>query len=142
MMENFTPFSGLIGGLLIGLASVLLLLFNGRIAGVSGIVGGLVSPGGRKAGDTGWRAAFVAGLMIGGLGYAFVGNGLTVGVGASLPVLVAAGLLVGFGTRLGNGCTSGHAVSGIARLSRRSVAATATFVGVATLTVFIVRHVL
>lgn len=141
-MEDFTPVGGLIGGLLIGLASVLLLLFNGRIAGISGIVGGLLSPGPRKAGDAVWRAAFVAGLVLGGLGYAFVGGGLPVEVEASLPVLAVAGLLVGFGTRLGSGCTSGHAVSGIARLSKRSIAATTTFMLVAILTVFVVRHVL
>lgn len=141
-MENFTPVSGLIGGLLIGLASVLLLLFNGRVAGISGIVGGLVSPGPRKAGDTLWRAAFVVGLMAGGLGYASAAGGLSTEIGASLPVLVVAGLLVGFGTRLGSGCTSGHAISGIARLSKRSIAATATFMGVAVLTVSVARHVL
>ena len=139
-MENFTPVSGLAGGLLIGLAAALLLLLNGRIGGVSGIVGGLLV---RKGSEAGWRAAFVAGLLLGALAYVLAtGDALAVRMQASLPVLAAAGLLVGFGTRLGSGCTSGHGVCGVARLSKRSIAATATFFGVAILTVFLTHHIL
>ena len=139
-MENFTPVSGLIGGLLIGLAAALLLLLNGRISGISGIVGGLVIT---KSSNAGWRVAFVAGLLLGALDYVLTkGGAITVTMQASLPVLVVAGLLVGFGTRLGSGCTSGHGVCGIARLSKRSIVATSVFFGVAMLTVFLTRHVI
>jgi uncharacterized membrane protein YedE/YeeE len=139
-MENFTPLSGLVGGLLIGLAVTLLLVLNGRIGGISGIVGGLLAFGGP---DLGWRAAFVAGLVLGALAYALSAGGASlIEVRASLPVLVVGGLLVGFGTRLGSGCTSGHGLCGLARFSRRSVVATAVFFGVAILTVFLTRHVL
>ena len=139
-MENFTPVSGLIGGLLIGLAAALLLLLNGRIGGVSGIVGGLLAP---KSPDAGWRAAFVAGLLLGALAYVLATGGMVlVTMQASLPVLVVAGLLVGFGTSLGSGCTSGHGVCGIARLSKRSIVATSVFFGVAMLTVFLTHHVI
>jgi uncharacterized protein len=138
-MEDFTPVSGLIGGLLIGLAVVLLMLLNGRIAGISGIVGGLVNP---KREDTGWRAAFVAGLLLGALAYILVAGGpLPVDVLASPPAILLGGLLVGFGTRMGSGCTSGHGLCGMALFSRRSMAATAIFFGVAMLTVFLTRHV-
>lgn len=140
-MENFTPTSGLIGGLLIGLAVVLLFLLNGRIAGISGIVGGLLLPNPKNS-EVGWRAAFVAGLLLGALAYVLAtGGAALVSVQASVPVLVVAGFLVGFGTRLGSGCTSGHGLCGIARLSKRSIVATAVFFGVAMLTVFLVRHV-
>ena len=138
-MDDFTPISGLLGGLMIGLAAALLLLLNGRISGISGIVGGLVSPGG---GDAGWRVAFVVGLVLGAFFYSAAAGGLPGGIGVSLPVLVVAGLLVGFGTRLGSGCTSGHGVCGIARLSKRSIVATAVFMGVAALTVFVTHHVI
>lgn len=137
-MEDFTPVSGFAGGLLIGLAVVLLLALNGRIAGISGILGGLLT---RKGTDRGWRALFVAGLLLGVCAYVLATGDLSVTVEASLPVLVVAGLLVGFGTRLGSGCTSGHGLCGMARLSRRSVTATAVFFGVAIVTVFLVRHV-
>lgn len=138
-MESFTPFSGFVGGILIGVASVLLLLLNGRVAGISGILGGLFSP---RGGEAGWRAVFVAGLLLGAAGYALAAGGLAVEVPYSVPVMVLAGLLVGFGTRLGSGCTSGHGVCGIGRLSGRSVVATAVFVTVAFVTVFVVNHVL
>ena len=139
-MENFTPVSGLIGGLLIGLAAALMLLLNGRISGISGIVGGLLAP---RGSDTGWRVAFVAGLLLGALGYArATGPDTLVSVQASVPVLVVAGLLVGFGTRLGSGCTSGHGLCGVARLSKRSIVATVVFFGVAMLTVYLTRHAL
>ena len=139
-MQNVTPISGLVGGMLIGLAAALLLLLNGRISGISGIVGGLLA---RNSSEAGWRVTFVAGLLLGALAYVLAtGDAVLVRVQASLPVLVAAGILVGFGTRLGSGCTSGHGVCGIARLSKRSIAATAMFFGVAILTVFLTHHVL
>ena len=139
-MENFTPVSGLIGGLLIGLSTVLLILFNGRIAGISGIVGGLLA---RKGSEIGWRAVFVVGLLLGAFVYTLAtGGALPVNIQASLPVMVAAGLLVGFGTRLGSGCTSGHGVSGIARFSKRSIVATLMFFVTAIITVFLTHHVL
>lgn len=138
-MEDFTPVSGLFGGLLIGLAVVLLMLLNGRVAGISSIVGGLVNP---KGGDTGWRVAFVAGLLLGALAYVLMGSGhSTVDVLASPPAILVGGLLVGFGTRMGSGCTSGHGLCGIVLFSRRSMAATAIFFGVAMLTVFMTRHI-
>jgi len=132
MMENFS--------LLIGLAAALLLLLNGRISGISGIVGGLLVP--RNA-DAGWRLVFVAGLLLGAFVYMLAtGGAIPVKMQASVPVLVAAGLLVGFGTRLGSGCTSGHGLCGVARLSKRSIVATSVFFGVAMLTVFLTRHAL
>jgi uncharacterized membrane protein YedE/YeeE len=115
-----------------------MLLLNGRTAGISGIVGGLVSP---KGGDTAWRVAFVAGLLLGPLAYTLLAGGPSVNVLASPPAILVGGLLVGFGTRMGSGCTSGHGLCGLARLSRRSVAATATFFGVAMLTVYLTLHV-
>ena len=136
-MEDFSPISGFAGGLLIGLAVALVLLLNGRVAGISGIVGGLLT---LRTGDTIWRAAFVAGLVLGALGYLSAAD-VPVRVLAPLPAILAGGLLVGFGTRLGSGCTSGHGLCGMARLSRRSMVATATFFGVAMLTVFLTRHV-
>ncbi|HEV3476153.1 MAG TPA: YeeE/YedE family protein [Rubrobacteraceae bacterium] len=140
MIENFTPLSGLVGGVLIGLAAAMLLLLNGRLSGISGIVGGMMAP---KTSDVGWRAAFIVGLLLGPFIYILVtGGALLLEMQASVPVLVVAGLLVGFGTRLGSGCTSGHGVCGIARLSKRSIVATAVFFVVAMLTVFITRHVL
>lgn len=139
-MEDFTPISGLVGGLLIGLSTALLMLMNGRIAGISGIVGGLVS---RKGPEVGWRAMFAAGLLLGAFAYVLaVGGAFPVRIEASLPVIVASGLLVGFGSRLGSGCTSGHGVSGIARLSKRSIVATLVFMGTAILTVFVTGHLL
>jgi uncharacterized membrane protein YedE/YeeE len=139
-VENFTPVSGFIGGLLIGLAAALLLLLNGRISGISGIVGGLLAP---KSSDAGWRVVFVVGLLLGAFIYMLATGGtVPVTMQASLPVLVAAGLSVGFGTRLGSGCTSGHGVCGIARLSKRSIVATSVFFGMAMLTVFLTRHVI
>ncbi|MBA3617318.1 MAG: YeeE/YedE family protein [Actinomycetota bacterium] len=139
-MENFTPVSGLLGGLLIGLAAAVLLLLNGRISGISGIVGGLVAP---RSAEVGWRVVFIAGLLLGALGYMLATGGhFPVGMQASMPILIVAGLLVGFGTRLGSGCTSGHGLCGIARLSKRSIVASAVFFGVAIITVFLTRHVI
>lgn len=140
-IENFTPVSALIGGLLIGSAATLLLLLNGRIAGVSGIAGGLLATNPRpRRNEIAWRVLFIVGLMIGAAAYgAFMP--VTIRIEAPLPVLAVGGLLVGFGTRLGSGCTSGHGVCGIARLSQRSLVATAVFVAAAMITVFLVRHV-
>ncbi len=139
-MENFTPGPAFLGGLLIGAAAALLLIVNGRIAGISGIVGGLFQP---VKGDVGWRAAFVGGLISAPLIYALA-SGSTPSVSIDEPawLLVAAGLLVGFGTRLGAGCTSGHGVCGIGRASRRSIVSTAIFMAAAILTVAIKRHLI
>lgn len=139
METTFTPWSGFAGGLMIGLAAVLLLLANGRIAGVSGIVGGIVM---RVPGDVAWRVAFVIGLWS-GMALFWLARGAlpAIEVSASTPVMLAAGLLVGWGTRLAGGCTSGHGVCGIARLSRRSITATVTFMGAAIVTTYLARHV-
>jgi uncharacterized membrane protein YedE/YeeE len=138
-MHNLTPLSGLIGGALIGLASALLMLLTGRIAGISGIFGGLLPP---QSGDRDWRIAFIAGLLAAPvLATLLSGAPLPNPVmPASLAVVAIGGLLVGFGTRMGGGCTSGHGVCGVARLSARSLVATAVFMVVAILTVAVVRH--
>ncbi|WCS28471.1 YeeE/YedE family protein (plasmid) [Methylobacterium sp. NMS14P] len=136
----------LAGGALIGASAALLLLANGRIAGISGILGGLLDGRldgrlGAAARDLAWRAAFLVGLLAGPALYRLAaGQWPDIRVGASWPMLIAAGLLVGFGTRLGSGCTSGHGVCGLARLSPRSLAAVATFMAAAIVTVFLVRH--
>lgn len=138
-IENFTPVSAFAGGSLIGLAAVLLLLLNGRIAGVSGIAGRLLDPRSLPPGDAAWRILFVVGLAIGaGLYSLFMP--VAIELQASWPVLIVGGLLVGFGTQLGNGCTSGHGVCGIARLSPRSLVATGVFVTSAVVTVYVTRH--
>jgi uncharacterized protein len=140
MDTTFTPVSGFLGGMLIGLAAVLLLIANGRIAGVSGIIGGLLS---RARGDVSWRLMFVAGLWLGALIYwAARAQMFEVQTVASWPVMLLAGLLVGFGTRMGSGCTSGHGVCGIARFSKRSTVATVFFIATGIATVFVTRHVL
>jgi uncharacterized membrane protein YedE/YeeE len=138
-MANFTPVSAAIGGALIGLSAVMLMLLTGRIAGISGIFGGLLD---FRSEDKGWRIAFIAGLMLapvvaGWIGYAMAPPQLPPG----WTVIVAAGLLVGVGTRLGGGCTSGHGICGIARLSGRSIAATIIFMVTAIVTVALTRHV-
>lgn len=139
-MDNFTPLSALAGGSFIGLAAALLLLINGRIAGVSGILGGIARA---KAGEATWRVAFIAGLVLSPVIYAASGATLPrISIDHSVGVLIIAGLLVGFGTRLGSGCTSGHGVCGLARGSRRSLVATGVFMGTAILTVFVARHVI
>ena len=135
--SHFTPWSALAGGGLIGLAAALFLLLNGRMAGISGVLGGLLKP---QIGDIAWRVAFVLGLVCAPLVY---------GQFAALPVpkieagnaaLAAAGLLVGIGTRYGSGCTSGHGVCGLSRLSPRSLVATACFMGAGFAAVFVLRH--
>lgn len=137
--NNFTPWTSLAGGLLIGLAVALLVVFNGKIAGISGIIGGLFKP---SRGDIWWRVAFVAGLVLSPLVFALVAPLPTVQVQASYPVLIGAGLLVGVGTRYGAGCTSGHGVCGLSRRSLRSLVATVAFMGAGFATVYIVRHLL
>jgi uncharacterized membrane protein YedE/YeeE len=135
----FTPWSSLAGGALIGLAAAMFVLLNGRIAGVSGIVAGLLRP---MKYDLGWRIAFVAGMVAAPTLYALVNARPEVHIAASPVLLVIAGLLVGIGTRYGSGCTSGHGVCGVSRLSPRSLVATAVFMSTGFATVFIVRHLL
>jgi uncharacterized membrane protein YedE/YeeE len=136
---DFTPWSALGGGLLIGLAAALFVLFNGRIAGISGIVGGLLRP---APGERGWRIAFLLGLVAAPLVYTLAAPLPAMRIDAGTGTLIAAGLLVGVGTRYGAGCTSGHGVCGLARGSARSLAATLAFMGAGFATVFIVRHLL
>lgn len=135
----FTPLSALAGGLMIGVAALMFAVLGGRIVGISGIVGGLLRP---RRGDLGWRVAFLVGLGAVPVLYAMAGTGLSLEIPASTPTLIVAGLLVGWGTRMGSGCTSGHGVCGLARRSPRSLAATLAFTAAGFLTVFIVRHVL
>jgi len=137
---QFTPGSAALGGVLIGLAAALLLLGNGRIAGISGIVGGLLRR--PQAGDFAWRVAFAAGLLLAPTLYGLVYARPEVRVDAAPGLLVAAGLLVGFGARYGSGCTSGHGVCGVSRLAPRSLIATAIFIGAGFLSVFVVRHLI
>lgn len=138
-MADFTPISAAIGGALIGLSAVLLMLLNGRIAGVTGVFAGLIDP---VSTDRGWRATFLVGLIAAPLSAALIGLPLAVPqLPASFIVVAAAGLLVGFGTRLSNGCTSGHGICGIARLSPRSITATALFMAAAIIVVALQRHV-
>jgi uncharacterized membrane protein YedE/YeeE len=134
---SFSPASAVIGGVIIGLAVAVLGLMNGRIAGISGIVGGLLKP---APGDVAWRMAFVAGLIAAPLCFAIVAKLPPVAIAASYPTLIIAGLLVGIGTRYGAGCTSGHGVCGISRLSPRSIVATLSFMAAGFATVFVVRH--
>lgn len=133
----YTPWSALGGGVLIGLAAALFVLLNGRIAGISGILGGLIRP---VRGDVAWRIAFVAGLVGAPLVYLLGADWPRPQIDAGYGALIAAGLLVGIGTRYGSGCTSGHGVCGVSRLSPRSLAATAVFIGVGFVTVFVMRH--
>jgi uncharacterized membrane protein YedE/YeeE len=137
-MENFTPVPALIGGALIGLSATLLFLFNGRLAGISGIAGGLLS---FARGDMLWRVVFLAGLIVGTLLYQVAEPATAaITITDSVPVLIAGGLIAGFGTRLGGGCTSGHGVCGISIISGRSIVATLSFVASAMATVAVVRH--
>jgi len=137
-MEGFTPVLSTIGGVLIGLAAVGLLYFNGRIAGISGIMGGVLHP---QEGDTLWRALFLLGLLVGALLILWLHPvSFDLRIDVSDPVVLLGGFLVGIGTRIGNGCTSGHGVSGVGRLAPRSIVASAVFVGFAILTTHLVRH--
>jgi uncharacterized membrane protein YedE/YeeE len=139
-MHNFTPISALIGGMLIGLSAAAILLLDGKIAGISGILAGVLKP---IAGDTLWRVCFLAGLLTGGIVLkVFLPSAFDFGIIRPTPILVMAGLLVGFGTRLGSGCTSGHGVCGVSRLSLRSLVATATFMISGALVVYGVNHLM
>ena len=139
-MESFTPIASTIGGVLIGIASAGLLMFHGRIAGISGIAGGIFRP---MAGDTSWRVMFLVGLFAAGVGWSyFFPEDYLVAIDRSTAALVVAGLTVGVGTQIGGGCTSGHGVCGIGRLSKRSTVATISFMVTAALTVFVVNEVL
>lgn len=139
-MNNFTPISAAIGGGLIGLSALLLMLLNGRIAGITGVFAGLIDP---VTTDRSWRATFVVGLIGAPLTAALLGYAIPVPhLPASLITIIVAGLLVGFGTRLSNGCTSGHGICGIARLSPRSIAATGVFMAAAIVVVAVTRHVI
>lgn len=140
MEPTFTPWTGLLGGFLIGLAATGLLLADGKIAGISGILGRCIRP---ASGDLSWRLAFLLGLPIGSwLMACAIPGPAPFSSTANAVLLAAGGLLVGYGTQLGNGCTSGHGVCGLARRSRRSLVATITFMGSAAITTFVVRHVL
>jgi uncharacterized protein len=136
---NFTPWPSLIGGVLIGIAAAMFLLLNGRIAGISGILGGLLD---WPKGDAGWRVWFLAGLLVSPLLYRVLIERPTIVVETDTGWLIVAGLLVGFGTRLGSGCTSGHGVCGISRRSRRSLIATAVFMVAGMASVYTVRHLM
>lgn len=138
-MDNFTPIASLVGGILIGLSSLMVMAFSGRIAGISGIFSGLLSPGD----DTFWRSAFIAGLVSAGVVAVFVApSSVAFTIDRSAGAVIVAGLLVGFGTRLGSGCTSGHGICGISRFSPRSLVAVLTFMATGAVSVFVVHHIL
>ncbi|MEP7061124.1 MAG: YeeE/YedE family protein [Betaproteobacteria bacterium] len=134
----FTPWCALAGGFLIGIAAAMLLLLNGRIAGISGVLGGILKP---AKGDTAWRLAFAGGLVLTPMVAGHFGAWPDIRIDTGFGALVAAGFLVGIGTRYGSGCTSGHGVCGLSRLSPRSLAATLSFMSAGFATVFVVRHV-
>lgn len=136
---SFTPWASLAGGVLIGIAAAMFVLLNGRVAGISGVVGGLLKP---MRGDISWRAAFIIGLVGAPLLYALFTELPRPQIDAGPAGLIAAGLLVGVGTRYGSGCTSGHGVCGISRLSPRSLVATATFMLAGFATVYVMRHLI
>jgi uncharacterized membrane protein YedE/YeeE len=137
--NHFTPWSSLAGGVLLGLASALFILLNGRVLGISGILGGLLRP---RAGDAGWRIAFIAGLLAAPAVWSLFAAPVVPRIDATPALLVVAGLLVGWGTRYGSGCTSGHGVCGLSRMSPRSLVATLAFMGTGFATVFVMRHLL
>ncbi len=137
--NHFTPLAALAGGVLIGIAAAMFVLLNGRIAGISGVLGGLFRP---SRGDVAWRVAFVLGLIGAPAVYGLLAVLPRPQIDAGHGALVAAGLLVGIGTRYGSGCTSGHGVCGLSRLSPRSLAATLAFMGAGFATVFVTRHLL
>ncbi|MEV4783127.1 YeeE/YedE family protein [Burkholderia sp. LMU1-1-1.1] len=136
---SFTPWASLAGGILIGVAASVLILFNGRIAGISGILGGLLKP---VAGDAGWRIAFIGGLLGAPLIYGLITELPAIQIDAGYGILIIAGLLVGVGTRYGAGCTSGHGVCGLSRLSPRSLVATITFMAAGFAATYMVRHLI
>ena len=137
--QNFTPWPALAGGAVIGLAAALLVLFNGRIAGISGIIGGLIRP---KTGDINWRLAFMLGLIAAPIVWQFFTPLPNIQIDTSYTLLAIAGLITGIGTRYGAGCTSGHGICGISRVSPRSIIATLAFMGTGFVTVYLMRHVL
>jgi uncharacterized membrane protein YedE/YeeE len=134
----FTPWASLAGGVLIGIAAAMFVLLNGRAAGISSVLGGLLRP---ARGDIGWRVAFIAGLIAAPLAYALFASVPRPQIDAGTTALVVSGLLVGIGTRYGSGCTSGHGVCGLSRLSPRSLVATLAFMGAGFVTVFVMRHI-
>ncbi|HFD3974612.1 TPA: YeeE/YedE family protein [Vibrio parahaemolyticus] len=137
-MLNVIPWESLFGGILLGISATILLLVNGKIAGISGIMNGIMSP---KKGDYSWRLLFAVGMIAGGLiSVLMLGIAVPSTANLSLGMVIAAGLLVGIGTRLGNGCTSGHGICGMGRLSKRSIVATCVFMAIAGLTVFVRLH--
>lgn len=137
-MLNVIPWESLFGGILLGISATILLLVNGKIAGISGIMNGIMSP---KKGDYSWRLLFAVGMIAGGLiSVLMLGVAVPSTANLSLGMVIAAGLLVGIGTRLGNGCTSGHGICGMGRLSKRSIVSTCVFMAVAGLTVFVRLH--
>jgi uncharacterized membrane protein YedE/YeeE len=136
---HFTPWASLFGGALIGVAAAMLVLLSGRIAGISGILGGLIA---MRRGDIAWRLAFVAGLLAAPTAMVLLGKPLAPRIDAGLGMLLVAGLLVGLGTRYGSGCTSGHGVCGLSRLSPRSLVATGAFMAAGIATVFVTRHLI
>lgn len=137
--NHFTPWSSLAGGVLLGLASALFILLNGRVLGISGILGGLLLP---KDGDSSWRLSFLLGVVAAPLLYLLAVGPVEAHIDAGWATMVVAGLLVGAGTRYGSGCTSGHGVCGLSRLSPRSLVATLCFMGAGFATVYVLRHVL
>ena len=137
--QHFTPWGSLTGGALLGVSAALFVLLNGRIAGVSGVLGGLLSP---RSGDIAWRLCFVGGLLLAPTIYSLVAVLPAPSIAAGYPTLVVAGLLVGLGTRFGAGCTSGHGVCGISRLSPRSIVATMSFMAGGFATVYVTHHLL
>ena len=139
METTFTPLASAAGGMLIGLSALLLMLFNGRIAGLSGIIGGLLPP---WSGDWRWRLAFIGGAVLGPAAYMAATGPVAFSVPASTLALALGGIVVGIGVTFGNGCPSGHGICGIGRLSPRSIVATLTFMAAALVTVFIIRHLL
>lgn len=136
-LAHFTPWESLAGGLLLGLAAAMFILLNGRVVGISGIIGGLVRP---RPGDAGWRLAFLAGMLVAPTVWSLFAPPAAARISAGPTLLVAAGLLVGWGARFGSGCTSGHGVCGLSRLSPRSLVATLAFMGTGFGAVFVLRH--
>lgn len=137
--SQFTPWTALAGGALIGVAAAILLMFNGRIAGISGILGSLLTT---RGADLPWRIAFIGGLILAPVLWLMAGPLPAIEINAGYPVLICAGLLVGIGTRYGSGCTSGHGVCGLSRFSPRSLVATLSFMAAGFITVYIVRHII
>lgn len=137
--NNFTPWTALAGGAIIGISAALFILLNGRIAGITGIIGGLFNP---EKGDLAWRIAFTLGLIIAPIVWLLFDKLPEINIDADYELLIIAGLIVGYGARLGSGCTSGHGVCGISRLSPRSIIATLAFMGTGFFTVFVARHLL